>query len=134
MDWKKGFRVIEIMNENEILIDYGYEHGASLGDRVIVYSIGDPVNDPETKEQIGTLDVIKEELKVIHVTLHFSICKKTVKLPSIYSSIEAMANPLTMTRKSVAALDVNQEQISNRKWKKGGIISLNDSVMVGKAE
>lgn len=132
MNWIKGHRVVEIISDQEILIDYGYEHGAAKGDLVVVYSAGEPIYDPETKKQIGTFDIIKEELSVSHVIPDFSVCTKTSNVPSFYASITALSNPLSVIRKSTETLDVNQKQISNREWKKGGTISLNDSVMVGK--
>ena len=60
---KEYYRVIEIIDEYSILINYGSLNGASKGDEVRIIAIGPEVIDPISKSSLGTLDKVKAELQ-----------------------------------------------------------------------
>lgn len=108
----KHYKVIEIMNKKELIINYGSSYGANKGDRVRVYSIGEDVLDPNTKNVLGTLDIIKDELEIYIVYKNFSICRKLSR--SKYNPIlNPMAN-LTKTEIKSLNLNVDESYITNR--------------------
>lgn len=74
---KKEYKVIEILNKKELLINYGSNDGAVEGTKLIISTSGPEVIDPETKEVLGTLDIIKEKLEIYTVYPNFSICRNT---------------------------------------------------------
>lgn len=67
----KEYRVIEILNKNELLINYGSNQGASVGRKVTITIKGEEITDPETNEILGTLDIIKGNLKFTQSILIF---------------------------------------------------------------
>lgn len=121
------YKVIEIMNEKELIVNYGSKHGAEVGDDLRVYSIGEEVLDPETKASLGTLDIIKDELEVVIVYEKFSICKKIKRI-----NFNTIVNPLA-TRTQVESVEINidKSQISGRKSNNyKSQIQVGDSVVV----
>ncbi|NLJ70968.1 MAG: hypothetical protein GX328_05850 [Clostridiaceae bacterium] len=130
MEIIKGYKVIEIMNEKEILINYGYVDGAQKGDKVAIYIIGEPVTDPESGNSLGTFDAIKDELEIVSALEKFSVCRKYRSVSPLIKSFSAIMNPLTATKTESIPLDVNKEQISGREWKVEPTINLNDLVMI----
>ncbi|MDY4128669.1 hypothetical protein [Peptostreptococcus porci] len=70
------YKVIEILNTQELLINYGSNDGAYTGEKIYVIEKGDIVFDPDTQEVLGTLDAIKDSLEVYTVYERFSLCKK----------------------------------------------------------
>lgn len=107
-----GYKVIEIINEKELIIDFGSSNGANVGDKVRIYSIGEDVFHPDTDTVIGTLDIIKDELEVYTVYENFSICRKIAR-----SKYNPILNPMAnLNRTEVRSLDLNVDEgdISNR--------------------
>ena len=58
-----SYKVIEIVNQNTLLIDYGFSAGAQKGDCMRIVAIGDPVIIDG--EDYGTLDTIKDVVEVV---------------------------------------------------------------------
>ena len=124
----KTYRVIEIIDNTSILINAGTRNGVSKGDLVRVIEIGENVIDPETKHCIGTLDYLKDELEIVVAYPSFSLCKK------LYHKKVNMLQPLTSKvltiDTSIEKLNVNKDQISNRKLDGNPVISVGDLVKI----
>lgn len=85
---KTQYRVIEILNSKELLINYGRDNGAIDGQRIQIIKKGENVIDPDSKEILGTLDIIKGDLKIYRTYPKFSICRDiTYKETSILDPI-----------------------------------------------
>ena len=67
--------VINIMNNKNIIIDYGISQGAKRGQKVRVILEGEKIFNLDNIE-IGTLDRIKETLEIVEIYDNFSICQK----------------------------------------------------------
>lgn len=128
MDFNK-IKVVEIMNIEELIINYGYEDGAAIGDKVRIYEKGDEVKDPTTGKILGTLDVIKDDLEITIVYPKFSICRKIIRKTS--SILSPLAN-LALGSVSLDALPLNvlESDISGRYLPSPGPIKVNDSVLI----
>ena len=74
----KGY-VLKILSPSEVIINLGKEHGVERGMRFIIYEEGEMICDPNTKEPIEKLELVKGEVKVIHVQQKISIAKSLVK-------------------------------------------------------
>ena len=86
----KQYKVIEILNSKELLINYGSENGANDGQQIRIIKKGEDVIDPDTKESLGTLDIIKGDLKIYRAYPKFSICRDiTYKETSVLDPIGA---------------------------------------------
>ena len=128
-----SYRVIEIMDKKNIIINYGYRNGAKKGDEVRVIEVGEEVIDPVKNESIGTLDLIKVTAKIIKVYDNFSICA------DVQDSVNTILNPLTQfsqvlvnTERTYNEMNVLEEQITNRKFPRVTPIKVGDLVEIVK--
>jgi hypothetical protein len=48
-------------------VNRGASHGLQLGDRFLIFGIGPHINDPETGEDLGTLELVRGQGEVVHV-------------------------------------------------------------------
>lgn len=110
----KEYKVIEIVSDKQILIDYGLEHGAEKGNSLRIIEKGEPVIIDGIN--YGAMDLIKEIVTVSIPYEKFSVCQK------IITTSFDMMSPLTRLKREtreIATLNVNAEDISNRTIKKG---------------
>ena len=124
---KEIYRVIEIMNDKEIVINYGSIDGAKVNQLIRIYEEGEPIIDPVTKKTLGTLDLVKDQLTVDVVFDNFSILRKPEYIQ--HSILDPLAN-LYITKKKYRAISVNQLQISNRNIPKSSYIQIGDKAVV----
>lgn len=134
------FRVIKIVNEYLVVVNYGLEHEAREGDTLDIIKIGEEVLDPGTKEILGTLDLIKGQIRVKHAYEKMSLCISNERIVLTNPSIQGFGNTLANFSKvfsttETKALKVNTEQIT------GGydedidlVIEIGDLVKVRDAE
>lgn len=71
------FKVAQVINNYELVINAGSNKGITEGSRFLVYSLGKEVVDPDTNESLGKLEIIKGIGKVIHVQEKMSTIKST---------------------------------------------------------
>jgi len=124
---KNTFRVIEIVNDKKILINYGSKHGIKEGDKVQIYSIGRKVVDPLSKQSLGTWDLIKDTLTVMQAFESFSVCSKEVTR-NIFMPIPTLNTLSTLSSTSIDSLDVDKNEITNDDVKGDRIIKVGDLV------
>jgi len=60
-------------DDNKLVITVGKENQVKKGDKYLVYELGDHVYDPDTKADLGQLEIIKGIGKVIHVQDKMSV-------------------------------------------------------------
>lgn len=70
----KIFKIIKIIDEYNIIVNAGANHNIKEDDKLEVFVIGERIKDPETNEDLGTLDTIKASLIVKQVFPKFCIC------------------------------------------------------------
>lgn len=85
--------VVRVINNNtRIVINKGEIHGVRKGQKVLVYSLGGEVKDPNNGESLGYLEIVKGTGEVIHVQEKMSTIQsdqkksgsKILKRTSIY--------------------------------------------------
>ena len=103
------YKVIELINEYSILVNYGIINGARAGDTLRIFSTGEPVLDPVDKSLLGTLDIIKETVEVITPYEQFSLCQKVNRHQ--VSIINPLSN-LVQTKKTISKLNVKNSDLS----------------------
>lgn len=123
--------VLEILNEYSLLIDYGLEDGAVVGDVLRIYTEGEPVKDLNGVT-IGTLDQVKAEVEVSVVYSNFSICKKHQEKP--FQNLTPLADLLAAAKSDIrqSILVVNKSEISHRKVPDPAPICVGDQAMLMK--
>lgn len=104
---KEKFRVIEIVNEKKIIINYGKRHGADVGDKIQIYVPGRKVVDPISHQDLGTWDYVKDSLTIVETFDLFSICSKTIT-KNILSGIG------DITTTTIEPLFVDKDQMTNQ--------------------
>ncbi len=120
------YKIIEIVNNTTVLIDYGFDEGAKSGDTLRIIKEGEPVIIDGVN--YGALDIVKDIIEVEVPYEKFSICKKITRkninpIDPLISLQRTMTyiNPLNVDRDQMSKRDVdgNSELI-----KKGDIVVL----------
>ena len=119
----KTAKVIKILDNYSILINYGRTKGATVGENVQIVEIGPEIIDPDSGESLGTLDHIKDVLQIQEVFDEFSICNKRIKI-----NFTAFVDPFKKKKKiySEQELLVNKEQITKIQRPQSNTINLGD--------
>lgn len=119
----KTAKVIKILDNYSILINYGRTKGATVGENVQIVEIGPEIIDPDSGESLGTLDHIKDVLQIQEVFDEFSICNKRIQI-----NFTAFVDPFKQTEKiySEQELLVNKEQITKIQRPQSNTINLGD--------
>lgn len=71
------YKVIKILNEKEIAIDYGRKDNARIGQEIIIYEEKGPEITYNNKNY-GNLYKIKDHLEIVEIYEKFSICQKII--------------------------------------------------------
>ena len=109
---KRTAKVINIINDTTIIIDFGILNSAEVGQKVRIIDKGESVYNLNN-EEIGTLDLIKSELEIVEVYDRFSLCQKVTRRTH---TIFAMSQiDLSKTVKSVQKLNINSDDVSGLK-------------------
>ena len=69
------FRVVKIIRDTALIINGGSKDNINIGDKVVIYIKGEPINDPETNENLGPLTITKDILTVEEVYEKMSVCE-----------------------------------------------------------
>ncbi len=99
-------RVVQVLNERELVINIGAEHGVKPGIRFAVLA-AEPTElvDPETGEALGVLDRVKVRVRAGEVAPRYTVCRtyQTRKvggsgfwLPSLFEYTPARDVPITL--------------------------------------
>jgi len=122
----KTWRIVKIIDNYCVVVNAGAEHGIKVDDELEVYEPGEPIIDPETNEELGTLDKIKSYLRVKHVYQKMCLCVNADEKITTY--MEEFINPFTkIVKRSYKPLPVDAEEISGG-WKEPEKIKVGDFV------
>lgn len=69
------FRIIRIIDDTSLVVNAGTENGVEKGDTMQICGVGATIVDPETKEELGRLDVVKAKLNVSEVYDKMCVCE-----------------------------------------------------------
>ena len=58
-----------------MVLGAGADKGVGIGMEFVIYEKGDEIIDPETKESLGCLEIVKGYVTVVNVQEKVSICK-----------------------------------------------------------
>lgn len=121
----EDYKVIDIINKFNIIINYGSNDGAFEGQEIRISTVGDEIFDLDGKS-LGNIEIIKDELEITKVYDNFSICKKM-----IVNEINPF-QPITLIRKEKKAVELNVEEkdFSNIKYLDKSPIKKGDCVKI----
>lgn len=60
-------KIADIIDKYRVVINIGSNNGVKMGQRYLIYKIGEEILDPDSKESLGNLEIIKGKGEVIHV-------------------------------------------------------------------
>ena len=121
---QKVFKIIKIPSNSSVVINAGLNHNLNEGDQLEVFVRGEEIHDPETNENLGTLDYIKANLEIVQVLPKMSVCKnaETHKRPKF-------TNDLLGTQIEVRnSLKLNESEITGEFAKQDTVIRIGDTV------
>ena len=60
-------KIIQVLNDYEVVINKGEEDKISRGNKFLIYYLGEEMHDPETGESLGNLEIVCGKAKVKHI-------------------------------------------------------------------
>ena len=74
-------KVARVIDDYTLVINRGSENGAALGDRVLIYAIGEEIEDPDTGESLGALELVRGTGKVTHLQPKMATVGSDMEVP-----------------------------------------------------
>lgn len=113
-------KIVRILDEQRILVNIGFEHGVEPGDRFHILEIGDEIQDPESNQALGQLQLVKAEVAAVHVqeklTLMMPLSEQQIRPDSVLSA--TLANTSSLSHAPIepnrGRLNVKPNQIHGR--------------------
>lgn len=124
---KNIFKVVKIVSDHEIVINAGSEDFISKGQDLEIFTPGEEVIDPETKESLGTLDNIKATVEVVNLYPKMCLCMNIQyeKKKSPFDSLPILQNN---EKKVIKRLNIDSTEISGGLDKEDSKIRIGDLV------
>lgn len=87
-------KVARVVSPTELVLAAGSSDGISEGMEFVIFTVGDPVFDPETKEELGRIEIVKARVIAAHVQERLTVARtrsKTVTVHNPYFSGSSFA-------------------------------------------
>ena len=131
MSSSSKYRVIEIMDEYSLIINYGTNDGAVKGDELRIIKVGESVKDPKSGQVLGTLDCIKETVFVEIPYENFSICRHSeIQNYNFLSPLTGQMSSFNYSKKNIKKLNVLSDDCTLRKLPEKTPVKVGDTVKV----
>lgn len=109
MSFIKG-KILRITNEYTVVIDVGREQGVKLGTKFLIYANAGDLTDPDTKKNLGVLEIPKGEVVVKLVQENYSVAE--TEFESQKTSLgQILSMQLITTREAHKLLPVETKDI-----------------------
>lgn len=110
-------RVAKVLDPFQIVLNKGEKDGVRLGESFLIYGIGSEVEDPVTGRNLGAVELVRGQGKVIHLQESMSILRSSEERP-VYSSnafpIAAFGRPQPVRYDEQPFRDVEVGDIARR--------------------
>jgi len=121
-------KVVMILSRSALAIMVANEQ-VDIGDMVEVYSPGPPIFDPESGDELGTLDKSKAILKVVQVFPKFFVAENAETQTRLHAQfVQPLSNISEFYSHVPRSLNVNPEDVVGNDWKSDEPIQLGDPV------
>lgn len=60
-------KIVRILSEHEVVINKGLANGVKYNMEFVIYEEGDPVLDPQTREALDRIEIVKDRVYVTHL-------------------------------------------------------------------
>lgn len=78
-----NIKVATVIDDQTLVLNVGENKGVKLGQRFLVYSLGDEIKDPDSEASLGRLEIVKGTGKATHVQQKMCTIKSEMKKESI---------------------------------------------------
>jgi hypothetical protein len=68
-------KVVKILSDTAVVLGVGANQGVGEGHAFVIFEPGEEIIDPETKESLGSLEIVKGRVKVAHVMPQMCIAR-----------------------------------------------------------
>lgn len=75
-------KVAKVVNSEEIIINKGSSDGIQIGQKMFIYAMGEEIRDPDSKEILESLEIVRGTGKVVHVQKKVAHVRTDMKTPS----------------------------------------------------
>lgn len=77
-------KIVKVIDEYKVVVNKGSDDGIKEGYKFLIYSLGDKIFDPDTKESLGILELVKGYGEATHVQNRMTTIEscKVIKKPS----------------------------------------------------
>lgn len=127
MNNKKTGKIIRILSDEELLINIGKNQGAYVGEKYKIYEKGEEIQDPDTGENLGTLDYIKATVEIVNVYENFSIVESLTRYKEKVST--GIMSAFSDKSREIDRVEVNKLFVEETEIKKRSI--KNEHIIVG---
>jgi hypothetical protein len=68
-------RIAKFLDKYTVVINIGAEDGVEQSDKFVVYEVSDPVIDPETEEDLGSIEYTKAKIRPENIMENMTVMK-----------------------------------------------------------
>jgi hypothetical protein len=108
----KLIKVAHIIDDYTLIINKGSENGINIGQRFLVFIIGEEIIDPESKESLGYLEIVKGTGKITHLQPKMATLSSDMQSPpgrSIRKSNNQNSRPFDITKMLGGDMEVEEQ-------------------------
>lgn len=123
-----------ILSSYAVIINRGRKHGVAEGTQFLIYELDEPVLDPETKENLGRLEIHKGTVaaKMVQETIctaetEEEYTEETVYLPSVADMFRGLRGGHRTIRRRANQLSIKPEDVK-RHYEEKMIVKVGDLV------
>lgn len=127
-------QVAQILNARELVINRGEVHGVEVGMRfAVLNSRGALIIDPETKEEIGPVELPKVLVKVVRVQTRLAVARtfRSTKIPggSIYTAASPFDSLMRPPKVIPETLKTDESRLQDELDESESYVKIGDSVV-----
>ena len=104
-------KIARILSPTQVVLAAGLDQGVEEGMEFIIYELTEPIEDPETKESLGQLELHKGRVRVVHVQDKISTTR--TKSRQVQRSIFAISPLLSYSETVYETLSVDKNQVKS---------------------
>lgn len=97
---EKNGKVVKVLTESRLVINLGKRDNIAVGDKFLVYEIGEEIFDPDDGSSLGCLEIVKGIGRVSHTQNAMSILdtNMTKQVASMYGLASITGTPQYETK------------------------------------
>ncbi|EEP69531.1 hypothetical protein GCWU000324_00003 [Kingella oralis ATCC 51147] len=78
-------QIVDIIDNLNVVMNAGENRGVKIGNQFLIVGIGKEIFDPDTEESLGFVEIIKGNVKVVHVQEKMATLQSTdlIKRPDV---------------------------------------------------